>query len=350
MRSGAFAKHGIKKRRKRLVVWMITVGILVGIGSIQPRGYRAYVNHRFAADLDDTFGQGRWCIVERGADFQHGEQINLYRTLYVRFIYPHFQRHTPWRDLEFTHKNSCDYRPWHYWIAVEAEQGDITYYWSMRQNRWVKKWDNRPEFWPREEQIRSYFQRIKEEDRVILPGNLVFQIRATSWASLLGKMQREDRLDSKAKEKIAEEFAFPGSNYYRIYMTNVDNIQYLCLFSGRYSRFGGSGIGRIFVFQDGEWLAKKTTIRLGGSKCTYATEIIPSVIDSSTTATNKVPEETTRSATHDRPENTFFTERQVFLTKKMAEGEGFEPPEACASTVFKTAAIGHSATPPRKNL
>ena len=32
---------------------------------------------------------------------------------------------------------------------------------------------------------------------------------------------------------------------------------------------------------------------------------------------------------------------------KLAEGEGFEPPEACASTVFKTAAIDHSATPPR---
>jgi hypothetical protein len=30
----------------------------------------------------------------------------------------------------------------------------------------------------------------------------------------------------------------------------------------------------------------------------------------------------------------------------MAEGEGFEPPEAFASTVFKTAAFGHSATPP----
>jgi hypothetical protein len=29
-----------------------------------------------------------------------------------------------------------------------------------------------------------------------------------------------------------------------------------------------------------------------------------------------------------------------------AEGEGFEPPLACASTVFKTVAIDHSAIPP----
>ncbi len=32
---------------------------------------------------------------------------------------------------------------------------------------------------------------------------------------------------------------------------------------------------------------------------------------------------------------------------KMAEGEGFEPSErGCRSTVFKTAAFDHSATPP----
>ena len=30
----------------------------------------------------------------------------------------------------------------------------------------------------------------------------------------------------------------------------------------------------------------------------------------------------------------------------IAEREGFEPPEACTSTVFKTAAIDHSAISP----
>ncbi len=33
----------------------------------------------------------------------------------------------------------------------------------------------------------------------------------------------------------------------------------------------------------------------------------------------------------------------------IAEGEGFEPPEALTSTVFKTAAIDHSAIPPDNN-
>ena len=30
----------------------------------------------------------------------------------------------------------------------------------------------------------------------------------------------------------------------------------------------------------------------------------------------------------------------------MAEEEGFEPPVPCGTTVFKTAALSHSATPP----
>ena len=45
--------------------------------------------------------------------------------------------------------------------------------------------------------------------------------------------------------------------------------------------------------------------------------------------------------------------RALVLTKKghialfcLAEGEGFGPPEACTSTVFKTAAFDHSAISP----
>ena len=32
----------------------------------------------------------------------------------------------------------------------------------------------------------------------------------------------------------------------------------------------------------------------------------------------------------------------------MAESEGFEPPEGCPSTVFKTAAFDHSASSPER--
>ena len=34
--------------------------------------------------------------------------------------------------------------------------------------------------------------------------------------------------------------------------------------------------------------------------------------------------------------------------ENVAEEEGFEPPDALTSTVFKTAAFDHSATPPQK--
>ena len=34
----------------------------------------------------------------------------------------------------------------------------------------------------------------------------------------------------------------------------------------------------------------------------------------------------------------------------MAESEGFEPPEDCSSTVFKTAAFDHSASSPESNI
>ena len=37
------------------------------------------------------------------------------------------------------------------------------------------------------------------------------------------------------------------------------------------------------------------------------------------------------------------------LCYKMAEREGFEPPDGCPSTVFKTAALNHSATSPMFN-
>ena len=34
----------------------------------------------------------------------------------------------------------------------------------------------------------------------------------------------------------------------------------------------------------------------------------------------------------------------------MAEREGFEPPVSCPTTVFKTAALNHSAISPKENL
>ncbi len=47
------------------------------------------------------------------------------------------------------------------------------------------------------------------------------------------------------------------------------------------------------------------------------------------------------------PEPARWVGRRHRANVRMAEGEGFEPPEPFGSTVFKTAAFDHSATPPR---
>ena len=51
-----------------------------------------------------------------------------------------------------------------------------------------------------------------------------------------------------------------------------------------------------------------------------------------------------------RPLAVFSVIKSEFVNRnseiKMAEREGFEPPEPCGSAVFKTAAIDHSATSP----
>jgi hypothetical protein len=39
-------------------------------------------------------------------------------------------------------------------------------------------------------------------------------------------------------------------------------------------------------------------------------------------------------------------EKDALALQKMAEGTGFEPAVACATTVFKTVTIDHSDTPP----
>ena len=48
-----------------------------------------------------------------------------------------------------------------------------------------------------------------------------------------------------------------------------------------------------------------------------------------------------------------YTKNEPYRTRSsfcVAEREGFEPPEPLSSTVFKTAAIDHSAISPRRNL
>jgi hypothetical protein len=45
--------------------------------------------------------------------------------------------------------------------------------------------------------------------------------------------------------------------------------------------------------------------------------------------------------------STIFSIEELPWIEKMAEEEGFEPPVSYPTTVFKTAAFDHSATPPQ---
>jgi hypothetical protein len=135
--------------RRRLKAISILCFAVIGLAAVLPPIYRWYVNRRFAADMTSEFGQSGWAIVGMGADHQGGQQLHLYRTLYVRFLNPRWISYTPWKKLTFTHKTSCVVRPWHYWINVVAKDREITYYWSMRNNEWVSMWDSPlSRYWP----------------------------------------------------------------------------------------------------------------------------------------------------------------------------------------------------------
>lgn len=138
------------QRRKRSLVAPVVLLLLVGSALAMPAIYRAHVNHAFAVRMDREFGRHGWGIIRLGADHQCGEQLHLYRTLYVRFLHPRFKQVTPWRSWRFTHETSCVHRPWHYWVTVITPGREITYYWSIRENRWENMWDNAIEDYPRQ--------------------------------------------------------------------------------------------------------------------------------------------------------------------------------------------------------
>lgn len=124
-----------------------------------PPCYRTFANKIFTSQCDDLFGRSEWVIIGKGADHQFGEELHLYRTLYIRLVYPACQWLTPWKKQTFTHKTSCIVRPWHYWINVVTADREVTYYWSMRANQWEKVWDNAiKDYWP--EKQKEYAEQL----------------------------------------------------------------------------------------------------------------------------------------------------------------------------------------------
>jgi hypothetical protein len=107
------------------------------------RRYERTVIREFANALDMEHGSAGWTVIWQAADAQMGQSLSIVRTGYVRFLYPHFQEYTPWDKLTFTHKTSHPKRPWHFCICTVSRTREVTYYWSIRERRWVVAWDNR---------------------------------------------------------------------------------------------------------------------------------------------------------------------------------------------------------------
>jgi hypothetical protein len=129
------------KRRKLFYIAAISVVAII-IACSAPCLYKSYTVFRFAKELNQEFGRDGWVVVWMEADRQSGEQIHLYRTIYVRFLYPKFQNLTPWKNLKFSY-SYWDIRPSHCVICVATKKREITYRWSMKNNEWVMLWDNR---------------------------------------------------------------------------------------------------------------------------------------------------------------------------------------------------------------
>lgn len=61
------------------------------VGQVAPRIYRSHTTNELARVLDDEYGPDGWVAVWVVSDNQSGEQINLYRTIYLKLLYPKYR-------------------------------------------------------------------------------------------------------------------------------------------------------------------------------------------------------------------------------------------------------------------
>ena len=128
------------KRTHRLIILaMLAAGLAMWA---LPTVYEHHTVFRLRRTLDRKFGANDWAVVWMSADLQGNQRIQLYRTLYVRCLFPLLQDFTPWKDLRFTHKTAALIRPWHFVVCVASPHREVTYYWSMKGDGWVEVWNN----------------------------------------------------------------------------------------------------------------------------------------------------------------------------------------------------------------
>ena len=123
------------KIRSKTACLFAAAGAVFLCGAL-PHVYRIYTTQKLAAKLDNKHGQDGWVATWIAADGQYGEQINLYRTLYVSLLYPKLIGLTPYKKLRFTHKCGYAHMPPHYAVHVFDEKNVSSYRWSMKHNDW----------------------------------------------------------------------------------------------------------------------------------------------------------------------------------------------------------------------
>ena len=137
------------RRKRRILVGILTTGgILFVVLLLAPLLYRHHVTGQLASQLDEEYGKDGWVAAWLLSDNQPGEQIDLYRTLYLRLFHPRLLSLTPYENLQFTHKAGYATMPPHYGVLVYTQDGEFAYRWSMKRDAWYISYQNSFEILP----------------------------------------------------------------------------------------------------------------------------------------------------------------------------------------------------------
>ena len=94
----------MSRKRKILSGVLAGLGIFILALVVAPVLYQHHATGELTRQLDEKYEKNGWVAAWVVSDRQIGEQINLYRTLYLRLLYPKCLALTPYRKLQFTHK------------------------------------------------------------------------------------------------------------------------------------------------------------------------------------------------------------------------------------------------------
>ena len=132
----------LNRTGKVLIASSVALALLPVAIVLAPRLYGNHATSKLAGQLDDKYGTEGWVAAWVVSDGQSGEQINLYRTLYLKLFHPKFLSLTPYEKLRFTHKTGWATMPPHYAVLVYCSEGEFAFRWSMKKDSWYVSYQN----------------------------------------------------------------------------------------------------------------------------------------------------------------------------------------------------------------